>query len=543
MSHPVSILLLFLAGFALYGKAAGHDFLVNWDDNLYVTANPDIIGFSMEHLRNAFTRYYAHNYAPLQIISYMLDYTLWGLDPGAFKLTNIFFHCLNASLYYILMVRITGRRLAALAAAAIFLCHPVQVESVVWISQRKNLLAMSFFLLSFLSYLNWKERRSLVWYVLSLAAFLLALFSKSVVSILPLVLLVYDLCFCECETVWRLVRDKVPYALLALVGAVLAVLSHDNGGGATGFLWGVHLLTLYNMAPVFSRYLLLLLVPAQLSIIYNGPVRGALDTEIVLSLMLMVILIGGCGYLYRRNRNLCFWGSLFLIGLLPVSNIIPMMTLMNDRYLYFPLLGFAALITHLPVFEHAANRVCRPVVVNIIGICAVVALSSISWQRIDVWRNSVTLWSDAVDTAPDGTWYGPYRDYIAETLAESLCVTGYKRQLAGDIPEARSYYLRALSYDPFTPQALLNLGSLATQQGRPLLGRPFLTRMTETYLHDEQGYQALGQNYFLTGELDAAEVNFRKVIGINPSNGIADYFIRTIAAQREKSAPHPPAGR
>ena len=161
------VILLLLAAFALYSKALGQDFLGNWDDPVYVTANPDIMGFTLENIWHAFTREYVSNYAPLHIISYIPDYALWGFNAFGYKLTNILLHALNAILFYALLARITSRRRFALAAAAVFLCHPVQVESVVWISQRKNLLAMFFFLLSFLTYLSWKEHRRFTLYGVS----------------------------------------------------------------------------------------------------------------------------------------------------------------------------------------------------------------------------------------------------------------------------------------------------------------------------------------------------------------------------------------
>lgn len=378
------VLLLLIAAFTLYGKALGHDFLVNWDDPAYVSANPNIMGFTSEHLRNAVTNVYVGNYAPLPIISYMLDYTLWGFNATGFKLSNITLHALNTLLYYALLVRITGRRLLAMAAAALFLCHPVQVESVVWISQRKNLLAMFFFLISFQAYLFWKERRHFGCYSLSLAAFSLALLSKSVTVILPLILICYDLCFREREVLWRLVRDKLPYLALAALCAVAAFYTQGYDGGKTGYLGGTPLLTMLNMLPVFSRYLILLLVPAQLSIIYNSPIITTLDTETALSVLLIVILIASWVYLYRRNRGLFFWSSLIVIGILPVSNIIPIETLMNDRYLYFPMIGFAALVAYIPNFNSGISSMRHALPLRIAFIAALLSLSAATWKRIDV---------------------------------------------------------------------------------------------------------------------------------------------------------------
>lgn len=532
--HLMPVLFLLVAAFALYGKALGHDFLVNWDDGLYVSGNPDIMGFSFEHLRHAFTNYYAGNYAPLHIISYMLDYTLWGLNPAGYKLLNILFHALNTLLYYTLLVRITGRRLLALAAATLFLCHPVQVESVVWISQRKNLLAMFFFLISFLAYLSWKERRSYGNYILSLAAFTLALLSKSVVVVLPLILICHGLCFRERETLWRLVRDKLPYLALAIACATVALYSQQGGdGGRVGHLGGNPLITMLNMLPVFSRYLILLLFPAQLSVIYNGSIRTAPDSEVVLSALLLIIFMAAWVHLYRRNRGLFFWGSLFIIGLLPVSNIIPIVTLMNDRYLYFPMLGFAAFIAHLPTLESGGTLSLRYLVSQrVLFLTVMLALSALTWNRIDVWNDSVALWGNTLVTAQEGSWYAYNPNFVCGAYADALSRRGNQAQKEMKFFDARSYYLKALAYDPTSPMALYNLGWISILQRKPLAGRPYLIRYTEIYRHNDDGYANLGLNYALTGELDQAEKNLRRALEINPENNLGLISLEEVRKMR-----------
>jgi tetratricopeptide (TPR) repeat protein len=522
--HLAPLLLLLLVAFALYGKALGHDFLSNWDDRDYVTTNPDIMGFTVANLRHAFTNYYVGNYAPLQIVSYMLDYSLGGLNSGYFIFTNILFHALNAMLYYALLMRISGRRMLALVAALLFLCHPVQVESVVWISQRKTLLAMFFFLISFLQYLNWKERRLVIYYVISLAAFALALLSKSVVVVMPLLLICYDLCFRERETLWLLVRDKLLYLALAVACIILALQSHIRIGGIGADPWIIFL----NMVPVFSKYLVLLFAPFQLSIIYNGPIKTAFDMEVVLSLLVISLCLAAWLRTYRHNRSLFFWCSLFVLGLLPVANIIPIVTLMNDRYLYFPMLGFAAFIGHLPIFA-AGNRVIgRVAALRALFAAFLLMLTVITWRQIDVWQDSITLWTDAVTRAKAGSWYLQDSNFIKSALAEALTRRGFQAEQNGSITEARRYYVKALAYDPSWEMALSSMGRLYFLEGKHLLGRPYLIRLTEVYPHDDKGFVNLGTNYYLTGELKMAVENLTRALKINPGNEIARKLLREI---------------
>src|SRR5208337_146549 len=155
-SHIMPIAVLVGITLVVYAASMGHKFLLNWDDSIYVVNNESIRGLSWVHLKEAFTQFYGGNYAPIQIISYIVDYTLWGLRPAGFIFSNVLIHIINGVLFYVLLVYLTRRKALGFLAAFIFLLHPVQVESVVWISQRKNLLAMLFFLVSFLFYIDYQ---------------------------------------------------------------------------------------------------------------------------------------------------------------------------------------------------------------------------------------------------------------------------------------------------------------------------------------------------------------------------------------------------
>ena len=138
------ILILIICTFLVYFGVLDNNFLVNWDDDKYVTANPHIQSFNVGNLKKIFTNYYVGNYAPLQMLSYMFDFQIWGSEPFGFLLHNLCLHSLNGGLLYLLLRALKASPLAAFLGALLFLVHPVQVESVAWISQRKNLLAMFF---------------------------------------------------------------------------------------------------------------------------------------------------------------------------------------------------------------------------------------------------------------------------------------------------------------------------------------------------------------------------------------------------------------
>jgi hypothetical protein len=449
-SHFLPILLLIIATIAVYATSLGHEF-TNWDDPAYVLNNETIRGFSLEHLHQAFTKYFVGNYAPLHLVSYMLDYSLWGLRPAGFIATNIFFHLLNGVLYYVLVFKLTKRREWAFSAAFIFLLHPVQVESVAWISQRKNVLAMLFFLIALLFYIVYRERtrlKSLFWYSGSIVVFICALLTKSVTVVFPLVLLLYDFNFiCPKERKnWLL--NKVPFLIVSLVIGIVALKSQAvgiGGGIRPGYYGGTLLNTFYTMLPVWLRYLGMLFWPTNLSPYYDQPIKNGIDGSVILAGLLLLSIIIGIFVICLRHRRLFFWGALFVVGLLPVCQIVPLVTLFNDRYLYFPMLGAAAFIAM--AFSEAADRLpfyWKRAAIFIFALFLIV-LPALSFVRVKAWSNSLTLWTDAYNKNPR-----------SETVLYSLGATYHK---AGNLALARYYYEKTLEVGP-SKDGLINLRAL-----------------------------------------------------------------------------------
>jgi protein O-mannosyl-transferase len=558
-------LLMLLATFAVYGQILGHDFIANWDDSYYVTQNPDAWGFSWANLRAVFTRCYAGNYAPVQMLSYMLDYELWGLKPGGYYLSNIVIHTLNGLLLYALLSRWYGNRSYAFIAAAIFLFHPVQVESVAWISQRKTLLAMFFFLAALLWYGRYRSAvagsgRSV--YGASLAAFVLSLMAKSVAVILPVALILYDLCFSDGDRRLRL-KDKVPFIVAAgicSVGAVYSQQPEDNawmgrGGGITSFHGGSPLATFFTMLTVFCRYLRMLVWPTGLSPLYTPPIHRSLDPQVGAAALLLIALAWAGVWLYRVDRRLGFWLLIFWLGLLPVSQFVPLATLMNDRYLYFPMIGAAALAAAgaLFVLERLGTR--RRLLRQAIVAVLLLPLMFLSCQRAAFWRNPTVLWRDVVAGNPNfaygwlklseaylaaspprkhdalqalrrsleldpsfmTTWYkigvlyndlGDY-DQGHEALQTFLvynpehvmgiAALGYNFQMRGKFAEAKQAYQRALALQPDSVELFSMLGSLALAQGELAQART-LYRRVESQWHDPESAFQLACVESLAGE-------------------------------------------
>jgi protein O-mannosyl-transferase len=452
--HLLSLLLLTIAALAVYGRILGHEFLSNWDDNKYVLENPDVHGISWTHIKAVFTKYYSGNYAPVHMLSYMLDYAIWGLWPGGYLLTNLLLHILNGLLIYRMFLRLIGGRLAAFSGAAFFLLHPVQVESVAWISQRKNLLAMLFFLLAWELYNSYRingASRGRLYYVASLTALLLALLSKSVAVIFPIVIIAFDHCYLSTSGRCRII-DKVPYLVATAVVAAVAIHSQTPdytewgaGGGRAAYHGGSAVTTFMTMLPVFCRYLGMIVWPTGLSSYYSPVLHGSPDVYVVAAALLLVGVFLSCYRLYRCDRRTGFWPMLIFTAFLPVSQIVPLVTMMNDRYLYFPLVGVAGL-AGCAVEIINQKKPQRTALIAAMAAILLFFLAFISFKRVPVWRDARTLWSDAAEKTPNNA-------LVWEGLGES-----YHYTAKPDLLEAIKAYSRALELSPKNDMSQYNLG-------------------------------------------------------------------------------------
>lgn len=488
--HLLALLLIMVVAFAVYGRVYGHLFLTEWDDPEYLVENMLAHGLSLEHVKGAFSRFFVGNYAPLHIISYMVDYSLWGLRPAGYLLENVLIHGLNGFLLYLLVHRLSGKTVVAVAAALLFVVHPAQVEAVAWVSQRKSVLSLFFFLLSLLFYVAYREvgsgSRRVYW--VSVAAFAAALLTKSTSVVLPLILLLYDSCY-ENRPLRHSLADKIPYAVAAAMAALLAMASQSpeyGGGGRSPFHGGSPWATFLTMLPVLVSYLRMLVWPSGLSAAYAPVIRSSPDLQVALAGLLLVLLGGGAFLTLRREKKLFFWLAIAPLGILPVVQIVPLVTLINDRYLYYPMVGiapFVALGCSLLV-ERYRPGLYRPVVAAFAVIILILGVGAN--QRVKVWHDARTLWSDAVSKVP----HSFMANYVLASitvktgrLTEALPLLEALRRMdpenpkvaelwghfyyqSGDLSRAEAAYAAAIAKNPRRHKSQLYLGNIYLGQGK-----------------------------------------------------------------------------
>ena len=502
-------LFLIVSCLLVYASSLSHDFIPLQDDNAYIILNSSIRGFSRENIKSAFTTFYAGNYAPLNLISYMLDYSISGLKPSGFILTNIVLHILNGLLFFHLLIRSRFTPVSASAAAFIFLLHPVQVESVVWASERKTVLAMMFFLFAVHCYLNYitqtaKKRRT-IQYLLSLFSFVLAVLSKSVVVILPAALMIHDLVYRKRDRQWQWLKDKVPFILIALIGAAITFYSQDPGrdGGRTGFHGGSALATLFTMLPVLVKYLRMIFWPTELSIYYGSiQIKTSFDEDVFLGGLVAVVLIVSGIVLWRKKRELFCWYALLFVGLLPVSQIIPIVTLINDRYLYFPLLGGAAFIIGcINCLDERFPGLRRAV--PGLAVFVFITISLLTYNQTKTWQNTLTLYRQVIDTNPD--------QIDMKFLEDGFFLYSEFNGLA----DATQTLLKNF---PASPEVLKFAGMVYSRSHDPLLARQYLEKAVSSNPRDIDLMFMLADNYKKTGNNREAGKVYAAILSVNPDS-------------------------
>ena len=436
-------------------------------------------------------------YRPLRTITYAVDYAIWGLDPTGFRITNIAIHAINAVLALLVARRLTGgARVASLLAALVFAVHPVQVESVAYVSGRRDVLFALFFLAAFLSYARYREaataRARAGWLAAAGAGFVLSLMSKEMAASFPFVCLLWDL-YRTTEpdaagvrpsvgaAVRRLVREgAVLYgaglvALAAFAYYTIVIRGATTAVGASGEgvrFWGGSALTNTLTVPLtYAHYARLAVWPSTLAAQYYGafePASGFADPRVLPALAFLVALVAAALYLMLRtsHRAAGFGIAWFLVTLLPASQIVPHHEIVADHYLYLPLVGLGvAAASGLVALERAAPR-WRTVAYGAAAVLLALLVARTVVRERD-WRDEATLWEATYAAVPDSPRAAYNYGLVLTNRGEhQRAVEMYRQSIAGEptfvqayfnlastfaglnrIDDARNVYRRALEID------------------------------------------------------------------------------------------------
>jgi len=414
-------LLLAIIGFFVFFPNLKFDFLNNWDDDGYILNNPDIKILNFENFKLIFSKYYGANYQPLSVLMYAILHSIVGQQPLYFHLLNNLFHAGNAVLVYIFLIKLTNKNTPSFFIALLFAVHPMHVESVTWISELKDVSYAFFILLALINYVKFKTEKKNLNLILTYLFFILSLFCKSAAVVLPPLLILIDYWYSK-RWDWKPMLMKIPFFVLSLIFGIVALLSQKEAGAMDIVLKDYTILEKFLIiCTSITTYFYKLIFPHSLSAIYFYPskIDGVLPwyfyiSPLVIGLIVIVI------FKFKKIREILFFGiGFFAISISVVLQFVPVGgAYMADRYTYIPYIGLSFALIY-PMYQHWGNnrKFIQYFNYSLVGIALI--FSILTWNRNDVWKNSLTLFTDIVNKYPKeefgfymrGNYYYAAQDY------------------------------------------------------------------------------------------------------------------------------------
>jgi protein O-mannosyl-transferase len=496
--------------FVVFSQTLHHEF-VNYDDELYVADNPAVLGgLSLKGIIWAFTHNVNVNWTPLTMITHMLDHQLYGTNAGGHHLTSVLLHLASVLVLFLVLKEMTGALWRSAFVAALFAIHPLHVESVAWIAERRDVLSGLFFMLTLGAYVRYVEKskvqspKSKVCYGLTLVFFALGLMSKPMVVTLPLVLLLLD--YWPLKRFpqpgdrlipWRLVAEKGP--LLALSGAVCVATLFAQKEAIQSVPLAMRI---GNALVSYVAYLGQMIYPVGLAVFYPYPGNGLALWKVISAFVLLLVISAGV-VAARRKQPWFLVGWLWYLGMLvPAIGLIQSgLRARADRYTYLPQVGLYLLLAWAAVELCAGWRHRRAV----LGGCAMIILAALIFcarVQTSYWRNSELLWTHTLACTSDN--------------AEAHYNLGNALLKKGDVDEAIDHYQKALQISPNSADVHNNFGNALIKKDSVDKAIDHYQKALQINPTYAKAHLNLGSALLKKGSADEAITHFQKALQINP---------------------------
>jgi tetratricopeptide (TPR) repeat protein len=542
---PERLVAIALVATSLYVwmGVAGNGF-ISFDDHLYVCANPHVrSGLTFDGMLWAFRAFHATNWHPMTWLSHMLDCELFGLNPAGHHLISLFFHIANALLLLLLLQKATGRIWESAAVAFLFALHPLRVESVAWISERKDVLSGFFAMLTMLAYVEYVRQHSQNRYVLTLFCFATGLMAKPMLVSLPFVLLLLD--FWPLQrirdvqiagrvskpffpsssgdpdyTFGRLVIEKIPFFLLSAASSVITFQAQHQGGALSTFEVVPLRLRVVNALVSYWEYLGKIIFPSDLVAFYPYQLdrlflwQGLAATAFLAAVSLLVVF-------QARRRPFLFTGWFwFLVMLVPVIGIVQAgAQSMADRYTYLPSIGI--LIGIVWTIPSLPGRVFHNRFLLAAGFTtAVILLSHATRYQIGLWKNTETLFGHAASVTKG--------NYLAHYLL------GGTMEAKNELDAAQSEYEKALAIWPHYHEAHRHLGMVLTKKGLHSEAMSHYEEALRINPTDASSHLTYADVLVEQGDLDGAAFHYLEAIRIDSDLVEAHNGLGVVTARMQK---------
>jgi tetratricopeptide (TPR) repeat protein len=520
-NHSKQMLIVYVAltivTLAVFWQVHQYDFLII-DDNHYVTGNSYVqAGFTLEGFRGAFS-FKSLFWDPLTFISLMLDYEFYGLNAGGYHITNLILHLLSTLLLFWLLSRMTHSIWRSAFVAGLFALHPLHVQSVAWIAERRDVLCGFFWMLTLCFYVYYSENPSVKRYLPVLFSFILALLSKAMAVTLPIVLLLLDywplgrlqsdkhpLSKTKMAGIipWWQVKEKLPFIMLSALFVVITLifpyLPSAKGIDRESF----PLISLLANAPVsFVTYLRKTFWPHDLSILY--PFSDQPSLWLVLGSVLLILIITAAVIATVKRLPYIFAGWFwYAITILPVIGIVQIGNeVMADRYTYLPSAGIYIMLTWGVPVLFSQNALGKKILFSA-GIAFLAILAVLTWNECRYWKNSVTLFSHALQVNKD--------NYLAsDCLGIAMFVEGRNQ-------EAIDCYTKTIILKPGFTGGYIGRGLVYSRIGQPRLAIKDYDEAIRLDSRYADAYHNRGVAYNKLGQYQLAIEDYNKAIGLQPS--------------------------
>ena len=406
--------LLIAVTLAAFWQVRDHEF-VHYDDDKYVMENPHVpTGLTRESIKWAFTATHASNWHPLTWLSHMLDCQLYGLNPRGHHVSSLLFHAANTVLLFLVLRRMTGALWKSAFVAALFAIHPLHVESVAWVAERKDVLSTLFWMLTMLAYLRYVEKPTIQRYLPVLMLFALGLMAKPMLVTLPFVLLLMDywplgrldnglsVTRDRLKRYWGLVREKLPLFALTAISCVVTFLVQRHGGAMPDLEWLPLDVRIANALVSYAKYIGKMLLPRHLAVLYPYP-SGTLPLWQLAGAVFLLMYVSVMVFRSRQRYPYLAVGWAWYVGtLVPTIGIVQVgKQALADRYTYVPLIGLFIIIAW--GVPDLVARWCvvsswrrRRILLAVSATASILALMTCTWFQVGRWRDRISLYTHAL---------------------------------------------------------------------------------------------------------------------------------------------------
>ncbi len=537
-------MLLSLTVLAIFWQVQNHAF-IHLDDGEYVTDNIHVrTGLRWKNITWAFTSTHAANWHPLTWLSHMLDCELFGLNPKGHHLTSLLFHLVNSLLLFLILKQMTGAVWRSGFVAALFALHPLHVESVAWVAERKDVLSTLFWMLTLWAYLGYVKRPKGKRYLLTLLLFALGLMAKPMLVTLPFVLLLLD--FWPLERfrlgrsgnsntaisqpsihaneprtqVFRLLVEKIPLFALAALSSVVTFIVQKSGGAVGTLETYPFQIRLANALISYVRYIIQMIWPHNLAVFYPHPGQSlpmwqATGAGLLLLIISAAVVRAGHRYPYLPVGWLWYVGTLVpVIGLVQVGA-----QAMADRYTYVPLIGLFIMIAWGVSDLVGSRRYGKPALALAATSLLVTSMVLTSLQ-VKHWKNSLTLFNHALQVTENNS---QIHNNLGNVLSEK-----------GKLQAAISHYTSALKINPNYGEARINLGVALANQGKLKEAIKHYSEAARLTPNSPELHNNLGVALFREGHIAAAIDHYLAAVQLKPDYAEAHNNLGNALAQQEK---------